>query len=123
MKICYDTEGRELTDERRYAPTSAFHFAGNGVPDPRKRCSTSPEYPHTALHELGHATGHPGRLNRSTLVNHGGFGTATYAREELRAEVAAMMTGEQLGVGHEPWHGTAYVSSWIKALENDPKEI
>ena len=34
-----------------------------------------------------------------------------------------MMTGEQLGVGHEPRHGTAYVSSWIKALENDPREI
>ena len=34
-----------------------------------------------------------------------------------------MMTGEQLGVGHEPRHGTAYVSSWIKALENNPKEM
>ena len=34
-----------------------------------------------------------------------------------------MMVGERLGVGHEPRHGTAYVSSWIKALENDPKEI
>ena len=61
-------------------------------------------------------------MNRPTLVNHGGFGSETYAREELRAEIAAMMTGEQLGVGHEPRHGTAYVSSWIKALENDPKE-
>ena len=80
-------------------------------------------YTHTALHELGHATGHPDRLNRPTLVNHGGFGSEAYAREELRAEIAAMMTGEQLGVGHEPRHGTAYVSSWIKALENDPKEI
>ena len=80
-------------------------------------------YTHTALHELGHATGHPSRLNRSTLIDHGGFGTETYAREELRAEIAAMMTGEQLGVGHEPRHGTAYVSSWIKALENNPQEI
>ena len=78
---------------------------------------------YTALHELGHATGHADRLNRPALVNHGGFGTETYAREELRAEIAAMMTGEQLGVGHEPRHGTAYVSSWIKARENDPKEI
>ena len=78
---------------------------------------------HTALHELGHASGHPDRLNRSTLVKHGGFGPDAYAREELRAEIAAMMTGEQLGVGHEPRHGTAYVSSWIKVLENDPKEI
>ena len=34
-----------------------------------------------------------------------------------------MMTGEKLGVGHEPRHGTAYVSSWIKALENYPREI
>ncbi len=78
---------------------------------------------HMALHELGHATGHPDRLNRPTLVKHGGFGSEAYAREELRAEIAAMMTGEQLGVGHEPRHGAAYVSSWIKALENDPKEI
>ena len=46
-----------------------------------------------------------------------------YAREELRADVAAMMTGEQLSVGHEPRHGRACVSSWIKALENDPREI
>ena len=33
------------------------------------------------------------------------------------------MTGEQVGVGHEPRHSTAYVSAWIQALENDPKEI
>ena len=89
----------------------------------RSQFPSQDAYTHTALHELGHATGHPSRLNRATLVEHGGFGTETYAREELRAEIAAMMTGEQLGVGHEPRHGTAYVSSWIKALENDPKEI
>ena len=39
-----------------------------------------------------------------------------------RAQIAAMMTGERLGVaGHEPRHGIAYVSSSIEALENDPK--
>ena len=92
------------------------------LPD-RSQFESQSAYTHTALHELGHATGHPDRLNRPTLVNHGGFGSEAYAREELRAEIAAMMTGEQLGVGHEPRHGTAYVSSWIKALENDPKEI
>ena len=89
----------------------------------RSQFPSQEAYTHTALHELGHATGHPDRLNRPTLVTHGGFGTETYAREELRAEIAAMMTGERLGVGHEPRHGTAYVGSWIKALENDPKEI
>ena len=80
-------------------------------------------YSHTALHELAHATGHPSRLDRPSLNKHNGFGTEMYAREELRAEMAAMMAGERLGVGHEPRHGTAYVASWIKALESNPKEI
>ena len=92
------------------------------LPD-RSQFESQSAYTHTALYELGHATGHPDRLNRAALVNLGGFGSEAYAREELRAEIAAMMTGEQLGVGHKPRHGTAYVSSWIKALENDSKEI
>ena len=92
------------------------------LPD-RSQFASQSAYTHTALHELGHATGHPSRLNRPTLKEHGGFGSEDYAREELRAEIAAMMTGEKVGVGHEPRHGTAYVSSWIKALENDPREI
>ena len=92
------------------------------LPDPSQFHSQT-GYSHTALHELGHATGHETRLNRPTLTKHTGFGSEIYAREELRAEMAAMMAGEQLGVGHEPRHGHAYVASWVKALENDPKEI
>ena len=84
---------------------------------------SSRSYYMTALHELGHATGHEKRLNRPTLNNHGGFGSETYAREELRAEMAAMMTGEKLQIGHEPRHGTAYVASWVKVLKEDPREI
>jgi len=53
------------------------------------------------------------------LGAHDGFRSEAYAREELRAEIAAMMTGERLGVGHEPRHGTAYVASWIKTIWND----
>ena len=92
------------------------------LPDP-SQFPTQTGYSHTALHEIAHATGHESRLNRPTLVKHGGFGSELYAREELRAEMGAMMAGEQLGVGHEPRHGHAYVASWIKALENDPREI
>ena len=62
-------------------------------------------------------------MDRPTFVNRGGFGSENYAREELRTEIAAMMTGERLGVGHEPRHGTAYVSLWIKVLESDPREM
>ena len=109
------------------------HVAGDGAYyDPmmdlvvlpkRSQFPSQAAYTHTALHELGHATGHPSRLKRPTLINHEGFGSATYAREELRAEIAAMMTGDQLGIGHAPQHGNAYINSWIQVLENDPKEI
>ena len=103
----------------------AFYNAGTDqvTLPPKDQFSTQAAYSHTALHELGHATGHKDRLNRPTLTEHKGFGSEAYAREELRAEMAAMMAGERLGVGHEPRHGTAYVASWVKALENDPREI
>lgn len=74
----------------------------------------------TALHELGHWTGHPDRLNRDMAHP---FGSDAYAREELRAEIASLMLGEELGIGHDPGQHAAYVGSWIKALENDPQEI
>jgi putative DNA primase/helicase len=75
----------------------------------------------TALHEVGHATGHPSRLNRKDLEHP--FGSEAYAREELRAEIASLMLGEQLGLGHDPGQHAAYIGSWIRALENDPLEI
>ena len=82
-------------------------------------------YYQTALHELGHSTGHPERMNRETLTQgiSEGFGSPAYAKEELRAEISAMMTGERVGVGHDPSRGAAYVEGWIAALEEDPREI
>lgn len=74
----------------------------------------------TALHELGHWTGHPSRLDRD--LSHP-FGSEGYAREELRAEIASLMLGERLEIGHDPGQHAAYVGSWIKALQEDPREI
>ena len=35
-----------------------------------------------------------------------------------------MMTGERVGVGHDPSNaGAAYVENWVKLLEEDPREI
>ena len=74
----------------------------------------------TALHELGHWTGHSSRLNRD-LVHP--FGSQGYAKEELRAEIASLMLGEKLGIGHEPGQHVAYIASWIKILQDDPREL
>ncbi len=74
----------------------------------------------TALHELGHWTGHHNRLNRDLAHP---FGSEGYAKEELRAEIASLMLGEQLGIGHDPEQHVAYIASWIKILQEDPREI
>ncbi len=66
----------------------------------RDQFASSDRYYATALHEAGHATGHSSRLNRSDLGHP--FGSEAYAREELRAEIASLMLGEQLGTGHDP---------------------
>ncbi|MCX2584291.1 ArdC family protein [Pedobacter sp. MR22-3] len=82
--------------------------------------SESAKYYATLLHELGHWTGHPDRLNREMGK---GFGAELYAREELRAEIASMLIGQELGIGHDPGQHYAYVESWISILENNPFEI
>ncbi len=81
---------------------------------------TQDRYYATALHELGHWTGHELRLNRD--LSHP-FGSESYAKEELRAEIASMLLSGELGIGHDPGQHVAYVSSWIKALQEDPTEI
>jgi antirestriction protein ArdC len=74
----------------------------------------------TALHELGHWTGHESRLKRD--LSHP-FRSEGYAREELRAEIASMMLSAELGLPHDPSQHAAYVSSWVSVLKKDPLEI
>ena len=73
------------------------------------------EYYATALHELGHATGHSSRMAREF----GPFGSEIYAKEELRAEIASYMLTTELGLGHYPERHAAYVGSWMKAIKED----
>lgn len=102
-------------DRAYYAPL----FDRIQLPD-RKQFETADRYYSTALHELGHWTGHHTRLDRD-LVNK--LGTPDYAREELRAEIASMILGNELKIGHDPKQHIAYVESWIKILTDTPYEI
>ena len=96
----------------RYA-TDSIHLP------PRENFEEPGQYYGTALHELGHWTRHSSRLDREN----GPFGSEMYAREELRAEIASWMLGQDIGIPHDPEQHAAYVGSWIKALEDDPYEI
>ena len=86
----------------------------------KEQYPTAARYYASALHELGHWTGAAARLGRN--LGHPS-GSEMYAREELRAEIASMMLGEEIGIGYDPGQHAAYVNSWIKVLEEDPQEI
>ncbi|VEG89821.1 zincin-like metallopeptidase domain-containing protein [Legionella spiritensis] len=87
---------------------------------PKEQFKSAANYYATALHELGHWSGHASRLDRD--LRHP-FGSEGYAKEELRAEIASMLLGAELGIGHDPSQHTAYIKSWIRVLEDDPLEI
>jgi len=83
----------------------------------------------TLLHEAGHATGHPDRLNRPSL-GHAMHGSPEYAMEELRAEIASAFTAQALHLTYQPDDLTeglrqhkAYIQDWIDVLENDPNQL
>ncbi|MBB3938903.1 antirestriction protein ArdC [Novosphingobium fluoreni] len=73
----------------------------------------------TALHELGHWTGHTSRLGRDQS---GKFGTAAYAREELVAEMASAFACASLGIVPTVRHAD-YVGAWLQVLHADEKAI
>lgn len=73
----------------------------------------------TALHELGHWTGHGSRLDRN---QRGGFGSADYAREELVAEMASAFACASLAIRPTVRHAD-YIGSWLAVLRDDEKAI
>ena len=91
----------------------------------KEQFPSGPAYYQSALHELGHWTGYPSRLDRRTLVQgiEHGYSSHAYAREELRAEISSMMTGDRLDIGHDPSRHASYEDSWIQRLREDPREL
>lgn len=75
----------------------------------------------TMAHELVHWTGHKSRLGREFGKQ---FGDATYAFEELVAEIGAAFVCARLGIAGDHFEShAAYVGSWLKKLRSDKKAI
>lgn len=94
------------TDHIQFPPDSAFRGPA--------------EFAVTALHELGHWTGHPSRLKRDMNTR---YGSAAYAMEELRAELASAFVASELGIPTDIPQHASYIASWIKPLKDDKREI
>lgn len=79
----------------------------------------------TLFHELGHSTGHANRLNRKNVTESMGFGSETYSREELCAEMSAAFLCNRAGIESDTMteQSASYIAGWLRALKNDRKLV
>ncbi|MDD2820493.1 MAG: zincin-like metallopeptidase domain-containing protein [Flavobacterium sp.] len=94
---------------------------------PNKELFKSTEaYCDTINHEFAHSTGPA--LGRDLTGKYGAEGELgkKYGYEELVAEITSTFMSHELGLKHDPSqheNATAYIKSWLKALENDKTMI
>jgi len=83
---------------------------------PQAAFATAQGYCSTLIHEMGHWSGAPTRVNRDL---HNRFGSHDYAREELRAEIGQMMVCSELGIADCDFsNNAAYVAHWLETLRS-----
>jgi antirestriction protein ArdC len=83
---------------------------------------SSEGYYATLFHELTHSTGHASRIGREGIEKLNSFGSESYSREELIAEMGAAMLCGVMGIAPATLENSAaYLKSWITALCGDSK--
>lgn len=82
------------------------------------------EYYSTLFHELTHSTGHAKRLAREGFDTPQKFGSESYSREELIAEMGSAMLCGIAGIEQATINNSAaYLQSWIKRLKADSRLV
>lgn len=95
-----------------------------GMPSKTAFCDTESYYS-TMFHELVHSTGHPHRLDRFAAndTDHR-FGSESYSKEELVAELGAAMLCGVTGIAPATIdRSAAYLKSWIDVLKGDSRLV
>lgn len=89
----------------------------------REQFKNAEEYYSTAFHEMVHSTGHESRLRR--IVSPAAFGTVTYSKEELVAEIGSATLMNHAGIETKETfdNSAAYINGWLEGLKNDVRMI
>jgi len=76
------------------------------------------------FHELVHSTGHESRLKRPAVMAGGVFGSDSYSKEELLAEIGASFLCGQAGILDRTIDNSAsYIDNWLGQFSQDTKLI
>lgn len=110
---------RGKSDSAYYSPS-----ADKIVLPALKQFKRKEEFYGTAFHEMTHSTGHAKRLNRADgMASY--FGSESYSKEELVAEIGSAAIMNYLGLSTEKTerNNVAYIQSWLRALKDDKRMI
>jgi antirestriction protein ArdC len=107
----------EQSDRAWYRPsTDSVGMPARGL------FSAAEEYYSTLFHELTHSTGHSSRIGREGIEQLNTFGSESYSREELIAEMGAAMLCGISGIAPSTLENSAaYLQSWISKLRGDSR--
>ena len=84
--------------------------------------NSSEAYYATLFHELTHSTGHASRIGREGIEQLNSFGSESYSKEELIAEMGSAYLCGFTGIAPAVIENSAaYLRSWISALKGDSK--
>lgn len=111
---------------RHWGQSANYNPMLDRVTIPNTAFNSKEEYYSTVFHELAHSTGHPSRLNRFAIDNTSHkFGSKTYSKEELVAEMSSAFVLNTIGINTEQSdrNSSAYIKSWLRSLKNDPKMV
>jgi len=111
--------GLEQSDKAWYAPgRDVVGMPSIGL------FNSSEEYYSTFFHELAHSTGHASRIGRDGFESVQSFGSESYSREELVAEMGAAMLCGVTGIENRTIENSAaYLRTWIERLKSDSRLI
>ncbi len=109
-----------VTNKAFYSPT------GDYIQIPcKEQYSAIEEFYSTLFHEMIHSTGHKTRLDRLETGSNAHFGSESYSKEELCAELGSASILNILGIETPKTfnNSTAYIQSWLRVLRNDNRFI
>lgn len=126
-KIITDYITREHIDFTECRSNEAYYSPSSDrvVVPMKEQYTVINEYYSTTFHELTHSTGHKSRLNRLETGAVAAFGSETYSKEELVAEIGSASLMNLLGIETVKTfrNSAAYIQSWLQVLRNDNKFI
>ena len=109
-----------ISNEAFYSPS------GDYIQVPcKEQYTVANEFYSVLFHEITHSTGHKTRLDRFTTGAAAMFGSETYSKEELVAELGSAIILNQIGIETPQTfkNSAAYIQNWLQVLKNDNKFI